>query len=168
MSENSIGKFFGIVVLVITLFFVPVLLVSFRIEIIIQSQVESVVNEYTDNWRASGRITLNDYKEMYSKVSKFMDADVEITHASRLAGFEGAEYEYYHYYNTQDILDTLSPLDNKEGNDYYLRNGDYLSVQVKNANPTYATKIARIVFKSLGNTSIYYPYGGMVGNYSEE
>lgn len=164
MSDFA-GRLLTIGLLLLSVIFVPIMLVFVKTDNISQSLVEEAVVEFTDKCRVTGKITYANYRELCSDVGAAVTgADINIVHSAVSYNFQGGEDAYFISHNMNEILDTITSLNaSGEHIDYKMSKNDYLTVTVKNDKPTFGTKMLRIVFKSLGDTSVYYKYSGMVG-----
>ena len=48
--------------------------------------------------------------------------------------------------------------------DYRMKNGDYISVEVKNISPTLGTRLSRVFQTKSSDITLFTSYGGYVGN----
>lgn len=167
--SDILGKMTAVFIAILALIYIPILSLSLKMENTTRSMIETYVTQFVDNARATGKITPEEYESCYSKIALCQDfCTLEMTHSSRMyAAGEEEAVGYYSDFNTRDILDVMY---NSEADEipYEMRNGDYFTVTVKNAKPTLATRLYRLVFRrSSSDTSIYVTYSGIVGNYIE-
>ncbi len=169
--SDFFGRLVSVFVAVIAIVFIPIIAMAVRTENTKRSMIETYATEFVDNARATGKITAEEYESTYSNILRCQNnCSFTITHSSRMyANNEGESVFFYADFNTQDILDVIYKSSATENVPYELRNGDYITVTIKNEQPTFATKLYRIFMRAGdNNTSIYVNYGGLVGNYIEE
>lgn len=168
------GKNLSIIIdtflLIVALIVVPLILVTQKEEKLAQPAIETIVTEFVDNSRGTGRINYSEYQTMYSDVGILCEsAVIQLKHSSKMAASNGTTVEdYYIDFNNEEILDVIYNTDPNGYTDYKLRNGDKLEVIVRNGQPTKATRLLRLIFPNAADTSIYYKYSGTVGNNAEE
>lgn len=165
--DDILGRILTIGALILALLFVPLVLFLQKTEAIKQSMMETAVVEFVDNCRGTGKISPEDYEKMYAEVSKYVEfAEIKLEHASKVIGYEdGDTVEYFVEFNNSEILSVMYDSSATENKDYKLRNGDYLTLTVRNTKPTMAEKLTP---GSDRDTTLYYTYSGTVGNYSEQ
>lgn len=168
--DDFFGRMVAIFVLVIAIVFLPICALAIKQENTTRSMIETYVTEFVDNARTTGKITAEEYEKCYRNVLMCQDfCSLSITHSSRMySSSADGSVAYYADFVTKDILDAIYN-NGDEIHDYELRNGDYLTVLVKNEKPTFATKLFRLFNKrKTTDVSIYVNYGGLVGNYIED
>ena len=174
--SDILGRMAAIFITVIAVVFLPILVLSLKMENTTRSMIETYVTQFVDNARTTGKITPEEYEKTYANILRCQDyCSFQMTHSSRMyAPDDGMLSDqnavaYYSDFNNQDILDVMYKSYDDKNIPYEMRNGDYLTVTVKNERPTFATRLYRLIVRSNGNdTSIYVNYGGLVGNYIEE
>lgn len=143
----------------ILMFIFPLMSVSERSDDISQLTVQTATTEFVDNSRAVGKITMDDYTKLVTTVSatgNTFDIEMEVKILDENVGKKSAwtqgivigENVYYSVYTSQ-IVEILQ----KEGV-YTMKEGDILSVSVKNTNKTLSQSI-RSVFYSISGSDIY-------------
>ena len=146
---------------VILMFLFPMLSVSERTDDISQLAVETAVNNFVDNSRAIGKITIENYEQLVNSLNATGNSyDIEMEHkvldeniGKKTAWTKGeviGENVYYSVYTSQ-ILDELIG-DNPS--DYVMKEGDLLSCSVKNTNTTISQTL-RSVFYSISSNNAY-------------
>ena len=136
----------GIMLAVILLFVTPVIVTSQRVDDMSQLDVETLTSNFVDEIRVAGKLT---------STGNIYDVDIEIKILDENPGKKSlqttttkiGENIYYSLYTTQ-IIDRLNT--EKEFN---LRNGDIISVTVRNTNKTIGQKLKDLTFKIVGNNN---------------
>ncbi len=170
---DVLGKVFGAFMGCLLMFIVPIMLIAIKQDTVKQSYIDNAVVEFVNNARATGKIT----PESYEKLCMDIDAahllcEINIKHSSAYTvptdvvdpdtGFHEVA-TYRTDYTKQEILSIIYPSAG-ENVDYRMKNGDYLSVEVRNTSPTLGTRLLRVFQERAGDTTIYSSYGGYVGN----
>ena len=164
--SDIFGRIVSIVLLILALVAVPFILFLQKTEAIKQSMMETAAIEFIDNCRGTGSISPEAYESMYKEISKYVEfAEIKLTHSSKMVGYtDGDTIDYYVDYNNDEILNVMYETDATKNIDYKLRNGDELTITVRNTRPTIAT---RLTPGGKSRTTMFYTYTGTVGNYSE-
>lgn len=167
MSGDSIGHLFAIIGGVFLLFFLPILILTGKMDVISQNVIDNAVVEFVDNARSTAIITDSAFEKLVRKVDVAQkNCVIEIKHGSKYAILNGSDIEIHYFdYTKDEILNTIyTPSgDNQK---YEMKNGDFLTVTVYNTTPTLATKLYRMIapgFNPKGVT-IYSIYSGYIGN----
>lgn len=164
--ENILSGLIAPFLLCIALILVPVTDITLQADRVSQNVVDNAVQEFVDNARSSGKITHVEYEQLMGRVNAALPlSDVSILYGEKSAvpGDEPQTYEVYHEHVPMEaILDTLYPDVGSYG-DFLMKDGDYLSVTVKNTTDTLGTKLLSIFLsRAAGSTSVYSVYGGYV------
>lgn len=167
--EDFFGRMVAAVVIILSLIYLPIMTLALKNENTTRSMIETYVTQFVDNARATGKITPEEYERCYSNIAMCQEfCTIQLTHSSRMYASGEEAVSFYSDFNTMDILDVMY----KSGADeqaYEMRNGDYLTVTVKNSKPTLAKRLYRLInHHDISDVSIYVTYGGIVGNYIEE
>ena len=164
---DALGKIAAVIFTAFTLVYLPVLIIALKNENTVQAMAEDTIVEYVDNVRATGVISETEYNTFARRISSIVTfADIQMTHSSIVYipdGAGGSDMAYRDA-NKTDIVTVL-----ESGNDYKLKNGDYLIVSVKNTKPTFARRVYSLLFgRGNSDVSIYAIYSGRIGNNVEE
>ena len=136
------------IVLAATLMFVfPLMTMSNRADDVSQLSVQSLTTQFVDDVRTTGKITSDNYNKFVENIhSTGNTQDVEIVvkvrdenpgkKTTQEKSKKIAEDVYYSIYTTQ-IENTL-----KDNNAYNLKEGDIVSVSVKNTNTTMSQQLS--------------------------
>ena len=158
MSDTLI-TIIAILLAAVLMFIFPLLSVSERSDDISQLSVASATAEFVDNSRAIGKITMENYTTLISKINatgNSYDVELEVKILDENIGKKSAwtqgsvigENVYYSVYTSQ-IVEVL-----KENGVYTMKEGDILSASIKNTNRTLSQTI-RGVFYSLSGSDVY-------------
>ena len=158
MSDTLI-TIVAILLAAVLMFIFPLLSVSERSDDISQLSVASATAEFVDNSRAIGKITMDNYTTLISKINatgNSYDVELEVKVLDENIGKKSAwtqgtvigENVYYSVYTSQ-IVERL-----KAEGVYVMKEGDIISASVKNTNKTLSQTI-RGVFYSLSGSDVY-------------
>lgn len=158
MSDTLI-TIVAILLAAVLMFIFPLLSVSERSDDISQLSVASATAEFVDNSRSIGKITMDNYTTLISKINatgNSYDVELEVKVLDENIGKKSAwtqgtvigENVYYSVYTSQ-IVEVL-----KEKGIYTMKEGDIISASVKNTNKTLSQTI-RGVFYSLSGSDVY-------------
>lgn len=165
---DSFGRIVEIIVTAVLLFIVPLNYSAAKQDMIIQTMVGAETAYFADSVRNVGFIS----RAMYETYLRKLDTtghvyEIEIIHYRKTAGQLISEngpggYDYYYYgIYTEDILKEM--YQESEDESYYLKQGDYISVKIKNKDKTLFTRLAEgILNRSLAVPQIEAVYGGAV------
>lgn len=170
---DVLEKIFAVILIVILMFFFPLLDSFERMDDLSYMTVYSATVKFVDAVRNTGNIT----PAMYTEFMQMIDATgntyvVEMVHRQEnyYPVGTGAEKLYDENYTTQ-ILNVMKggvaggPIINNYAN---FKVGDYFYVSVKNTNYTPATTMKNALMGFLVDaTTIMVPYGGMIRNFEE-
>lgn len=152
---DSLITVVAILVASILMFVFPMLAVSERSDDISQIAVQTATVQFVDNIRATGKIQLEDYDAYVQKLSATGNSyDIELERkvldenpSKKLTWAESTkigENVYYSQYTSQ----ILSELNNS--GKYNLKEGDIVSVSVKNTNTTMSQMLRNFFYKVTG------------------
>ena len=158
MSDTLI-TIVAILLAAVLMFIFPLLSVSERSDDISQLSIASATAEFVDNSRSIGKITMDNYTTLISKINatgNSYDVELEVKVLDENIGKKSAwtqgtvigENVYYSVYTSQ-IVERL-----KAEGVYVMKEGDIISASVKNTNKTLSQTI-RGVFYSLSGSDVY-------------
>lgn len=158
MSDTLI-TIVAILLAAVLMFIFPLLSVSERSDDISQLSIASATAEFVDNSRSIGKITMDNYTTLISKINatgNSYDVELEVKVLDENIGKKSAwtqgtvigENVYYSVYTSQ-IVERL-----KDESVYVMKEGDIISASVKNTNKTLSQTI-RGVFYSLSGSDVY-------------
>ena len=134
----------------ILMFVFPLMTMADKTDDTAKLTVQTATTEFTDNIRLSGKITQSAYDNLIQRIEPPTKNTYEIeivvqkldeNPAKKSADTRIGDNVYYTMYTTQ-VLESL-PLNLKEG--------DIVSVSVKNTNTTIASQLRNFLFKVTGN-----------------
>ena len=154
------------------MFIFPLMTMSDRTDDVSQLTVETATTEFVDEIRTTGKITEDKYSkfvEAIGSTGNTYDVEIEVQvldenpgkKTTQAANKKIGENVYYSVYTSQ-IVDKLE--DNKQGNVYKLKEGDIVSVSVKNTNQTLSQQLKNFFYTIVGNDTytIAASHGGIV------
>lgn len=166
---DSLITIIAIFLAAILMFVFPLMSLSERTDDISQLAVATATNEFVDKIRTTGKITLDDYEKYIQTISSTgnsFEVEMQIQQLDENPGVKVTQAEmtkigenvYYNKYTSQ-IEEEL----NKNGK-MKLKEGDMVSVTVKNTNQTIAQLLRNFFYQVAGDTSyqIAASHGGVV------
>ena len=167
--DDILTSIIGIALAVILMFIFPLITMSDRTDDISQLTVEIATTEFVDDIRQTGKITPNGYGKFISNLGttgNTYNIEIEVRildeNPSRKVtsspSQELGENVYYSVYNSQINLQL------EKNKDYYLKEGDIVTVSVKNTNQTMAQQLKNFFYTVIGKDVyiIAASHGGMV------
>ena len=156
---DSLITIIAIFLAAILMFIFPLMSVSERNDDIAQLSVQTATAEFVDNVRTKGKIELeayNDFNKVLNATDNYYDVEIEIKRLDENPSKKNAwtssdkigENLYYSEYTTQ-IIDEL-----ETKGEVLLKQGDIISVEVKNKNKTIA-QMLRSFFYSISGSDAY-------------
>ena len=155
----------------ILMFVFPLLSVAERSDDISQLAVQTATNEFVDNSRSIGKITMDNYTTLVNTIAatgNAYDIEMELKVLDENIGKKSAwtqgqvigENVYYSIYTSQ-IVEALQASENGV---YNMKEGDIFSVSVKNTNKTMSQTIRGAFYSITGNDtySIAAQHSGVV------
>ena len=171
MSDTLI-TIVAIALAAVLMFIFPLMTMSDRTDDVSQLTVETATTEFVDEIRTTGKITEDKYSkfvEAIGSTGNTYDVEIEVQvldenpgkKTTQAANKKIGENVYYSVYTSQ-IVDKLE--DNKQGNVYKLKEGDIVSVSVKNTNQTLSQQLKNFFYTIVGNDTytIAASHGGIV------
>jgi len=153
----------------VLMFVFPLMSLSEKIDDIAQLSVQTTTDEFVDNIRTTGRITLEDYEkyiQMISATGNSFEVDILVQQLDENPGVKVTQAEmtkigenvYYNKYTAQ-VEEELY----KNGR-MNLKQGDMVFVTVKNTNETIAQLLRNFFFQVTGEEAyqIAAKHGGIV------
>lgn len=166
---DSLITVIAIFLAAILMFVFPLMSLSERTDDISQLVVQTATNEFVDNIRTTGKITLTDYENYLRTINatgNSYEIDMKIQQLDENPGVKVTQNEitkigeniYYTKYTSQIEEDLNS---NKK---IRLKEGDIVSVTVKNTNQTIAQLLRNFFYQVTGNDShqVEASHGGVV------
>lgn len=166
---DSIITIVAIFLAAILMFIFPLMSLSERSDDIAQLSVQTTTAEFVDNIRATGKLTLDDYDKFLNTLTatgNSFDVDIQIQKLDENPGVKVTQGQkdkigeniYYGVYTSQ-IMDELNA-----NNEIKLKEGDIVSVTVKNTNKTISQLLRNFFYRVSGNDTyqISAQHGGIV------
>ena len=155
MSDSTITVI-AIGLVAILMFVFPLMTLSDTSDDVSQLTVQTTTSEFVDNIKKTGKITEQNYAKFVEQISATGNSyDVELKaqildenlgkKSDKVAQDKIGENQSYDVYTTQ-ILETI---DSKGV--YTLKEGDTISVSVKNTNTTISQQLKNFLYKVTGN-----------------
>jgi len=159
MGDTSI-TLIAIFLAAILMFVFPMMTLSERTDEVTQIAIQTSTTEFVDNIRTTGKIKGEDYDKFLSTIASTGNAyevELEVKVLDENAGKKTiqvsntkiGENKYVSDYTTQ-IENTLFLSNNKYGT-YYLKEGDIISVKVKNSSLTLSQTLKNFYLKVAGD-----------------
>ena len=160
MSDTLITVI-AIALAAILMFIFPLMTMSDRTDDVAQLTVETATTEFVDNVRTTGKITPENYDSFVQSINSTgntYDVEIEIKVLDENPGKKTTqtnrttigENVYYTEYTTQ-IMNDLNNDDNN--NTKNLKEGDIVSVSVKNTNTTISQMLRNFFYRVTGDDS---------------
>lgn len=166
---DSLITIIAIFLAAILMFIFPLMSLSERTDDISQLAVQTATNEFVDTIRTTGKITLADYEKYLQTINatgNSFEVEMKVQQLDENPGVKVTQAEmtkigenvYYTKYTSQ-VEEEL----NKSGK-MKLKEGDMVSVTVKNTNQTIAQLLRNFFYQVTGNSSqqIAASHGGVV------
>ena len=156
----------------VLMFVFPLMSVADRSDDVSQLSVQSATTTFVDDIRATGRITLDNYNKFVQEINSTgntYDVVMEVKILDENPGKKTAQTTYekigenvYYTEYTSQILDEL--VDSSNNNTKYLKEGDVVTVSVKNTNTTISQLLRNFFYTVAGNdyATIGASQGGIV------
>lgn len=166
--EDIFASIIGIVIAAILMFIFPLITMSDRTDDISQLTVEIATTEFVDDIRQSGKITTKGYDQFIQNIGSTgntynVQMEIRILDKNPIRKVvenskKTSENVYYSVYNSQ-IEEVLL-----QEKDYYLKEGDIVTVSVNNSNQTISQQLKNLFYKVVGQDTytIASSHGGMV------
>ena len=174
--DDSLMTIVAIVLGAVMMFMFPLMSVSDRSDDISQLSAQNAVVEYVDNIRATGKLSLEGYTkfmETLSATGNSYDVEFDLRILDENPGKKAAQTDvekigenvYYTMYTTQ-VMEQINPDPNlyPNGRTLLLKEGDIISVSIKNTNTTIAQLLRNAFYKVTGSDTyqINASHGGIV------
>lgn len=142
----------------VLMFVFPLMSISERNDDISQLGVQTATVEFVDNVRSTGTITQNDYDAYVQKIAttgNSYDIELEVKVLDENPGKKTAQTSqdkigeniYYSEYTSQ----VLEKIEKSTSKSMKLKEGDYISVNVKNTNTTIGQMLKNFFYSISGN-----------------
>lgn len=165
--ENTLEKIVAIILVVIMLFVIPLQSMFDRQDDVAYNFVYNQVNQFVQETMDHGSIT----PERYSVFAESIEAvglafDIEVEHMRRYYVPDPNDPDsflvvYEGFYNMDILNDTLYT---NSPSTYYMKKGDYITIQVRSKGKTKAEAMRSILLASDQTGTLFVRIGGMVSN----
>ena len=165
---NSFSKIIAFLLAAIIMFIGPLLYMAQKQDAISQNYVSNETTKLVDSVKNSGFLSRNMYLDYIKKIDNTNNLyKIEIVHSHKVVvplydentGVFLNDYDTYYTNTYQDeIYDSFD-----HGEDYYFKQGDFISVTVVNRTKTLATKVMELFYRTdIPDEEILVTYGGMI------
>lgn len=168
--SDSLITIVAIFLAVILMFIFPLMSIADRNDDMAETTVQAAVTEFVDTAKSTGKITIGEYSKFMSKIEatgNVYDVEIEVKVLDENVGKKSAwtngtvigENVYYSVYTTQilgyisDYEETANNTVTKGGGVYTMKEGDIISVSVKNKNTTLSQSLRGLFYSMTGNGS---------------
>ena len=159
--SDSLITIVAIFLAAILMFIFPLMSIAERSDDISQLTVQAAVTDFVDTAKSTGKITLEEYDKLVNKIEatgNTYDVEIEVKVLDENIGKKSAwtqgqvigENNYYSVYTSQ-IMNYMASMDGEGDGVYTMKEGDIISVSVKNNNKTLSQTIRGIFYSISGN-----------------
>ena len=159
--SDSLITIVAIFLAAILMFIFPLMSIAERSDDISQLTVQAAVTDFVDTAKSTGRITLDEYDKLVNKIEatgNTYDVEIEVKVLDENVGKKSAwtqgqvigENNYYSVYTSQ-IMNYMASMEGEGDGVYTMKEGDIISVSVKNNNKTLSQTIRGIFYSISGN-----------------
>ena len=152
-----------ITIVAILMFIFPLMSIAERSDDIAQLTVQSAVTEFVNTAVSTGKITVEEYDKLVSKIEatgNTYDVEIEVKVLDENVGKKSAwtqgqvigENNYYSVYTSQ-IMNYMASMEGEGDGVYTMKEGDIISVSAKNSNKTLSQTVRGIFYSISGNGS---------------
>ena len=156
--DDILSAIIGIALAAILMFIFPLITMADRTDDVSQLTVETATTEFVDTVRSTGKITKAKYDKFVESITSTgntynVEMEVQVKDenlakkVSQVSADKIGENVYYSVYTSQ-IEDAL----NKD-KAYYCKEGDIVSVSIKNTNQTMSQQLKNFFYTVTGNDS---------------
>ncbi len=149
-----------IVLVGIVMFVFPLMTMADRADDVSQLTVETATTDFADEIRSTGKITPEEYNSFVQTINStgnLYDVEIQVMVLDENPGKKTVQVErekigenvYYSVYTSQ-ILDVIAP-ETGTPKPYKLKEGDRISVKVKNTSQTLAQQLKNFFYTVIGN-----------------
>ena len=157
--SDTVVTVLAIFLAAILMFIFPLMSTSDRADDITTQAVDSATTDFVDEIRSTGQITQDSYDNFVQTLSSTgnsyeVEMEVQVLDDNPGKKVTEAEYtkvgeNYYYSEYTTEILDEI----NSDAGAMYLKQGDMVTVSVKNTNRTIGTILRDFFYSVTGNNS---------------
>lgn len=167
--DDTVTLIIAIVVTLVLMFMFPLMTMADKTDDMAQMSAETSTTDFVDHIRTTGKITPEEYNKFLQELNSTgntynVDFTIKIRDqnlgkkAVQVNSEKIGEDVYYNEYTSQ-VMDVLD-----NNNVYYLKEGDFVYVYIKNNNQTIAVQLRNFFYSVTGQNAytISFDYGGMV------
>ena len=155
---DSLTTIIAIFLAAVLMFIFPLAAIADRNDDTSQMYVQTTLDNFVNTVAAKGKLTNDDYEKLESTLAATNNSydielkiDVKDVNPGKKTGNQKlGDTTYYSVYTSQIIDSTTGTVKN---NVYYLKEGDYITVSVKNINKTISQMIKNVLYGITGNES---------------
>ena len=159
--SDSLITIVAIFLAAILMFIFPLMSIAERSDDIAQLTVQSAVTEFVNTAINTGKITMDEYDSLVNKIEatgNTYDIEIEVKVVDENVGKKSAwtqgtvygENNYYSVYTSQ-IMNYMASMEGEGDGVYTMKEGDIISVSVKNSNKTLSQTIRGIFYSITGS-----------------
>lgn len=154
---DSLTTIIAIFLAAVLMFVFPLAAIADRNDDTSQMYVQTTLDDFVNKIAAKGTLTKEDYEQLEAQLAATNNSyDIElvinvadVNPGKKTGNNKIGDTTYYSVYTTQ--IETT--LNNSEAQTYYLKEGDYIKVFVKNINTTISQMIKNALYGITGNES---------------
>ena len=154
---DSLTTIIAIFLAAVLMFVFPLAAIADRNDDASQMYVQTTLDDFVNKIAAKGTLTKEDYEQLEAQLAATNNSyDIElvinvadVNPGKKTDNNKIGDTTYYSVYTTQ--IETT--LNNSEAQTYYLKEGDYIKVSVKNINTTISQMIKNALYGITGNES---------------
>lgn len=155
---DSLTTIIAIFLAAVLMFIFPLAAIADRNDDTSQMYVQTTLNNFVNSVAAKGTLTKDDYAQLESTLSATnnsydieLEIDVkDVNPGKKTDNQKIGDTTYYSVYTSQIIDSNTGTVKNGT---YYLKEGDYIKVSVKNINTTISQMIKNVLYGITGNES---------------
>lgn len=152
---DSLTTIIAIFLAAVLMFVFPLAAIADRNDDTSQMYIQTTLDNFVNTVAAKGKLTKSDYEQLEAQLAATNNSyDIELTinvadvnPGKKSDNTKVGDTTYYSVYTTQ-IEGVLN-----ESQTYYLKEGDYIKVSVKNINTTISQMIKNVLYGITGNES---------------
>lgn len=174
-----IDKIYDGLILMVMLFFIPIILFGIRQDQEIYDLLTDKTNKFIDNVCETGIISAKEYMDLMNTLDAtgivydiyLIHSEEKITPRLKDNGTIDVNKtaDYYEDYFNEEIFNELFPdVPTATMPRYYLNHGDYISIMIKNKTPTYGSRFISIVNPIAAERKLLINASGLIGNEYED
>ncbi len=158
---DSLITIVAIALAAVLMFIFPLMTMSDRTDDVSQLTVATATTEFVDDIRTTGKLSMDKYSKFVENISSTgnsYDVEMEVKvldenpgkKTTQAVATKIGENVYYSMYTSQ-ILDSISSKDDSTKKILALKEGDIVSVSVKNTNTTLSQQLKSFFYSVTGN-----------------